>query len=886
VFSPGFLCATDDFGAGFELDEDTSIFVSANILANDIDPAYSAFAEISPISGGSAHLFNGNTVRFVFPESTWQHLTEGEVVTHAVDYTVTDTFGNSASATVTLTINGINDAPNAFFGNGSSAFGVLDAPRLISLRVSDVDSLLSQVVVQIDAGFEAGIDYLSVDTFGGVSEFYDPLTGTLTLQGLAPASTYDQILRDLQFQSIGDIVSPDQRTIRALVTDTDGATTETTRALDIVPFQGDKLYYDLVQNGGDSGHQAFRILHPAPSIGYALGDVNGDGRADLSIGGHTAAQIHLIPGDQSAFPVQAVTADLSAHVIRKSELGIPSRSAVAAGDVNLDGFGDILVSIPTSGQGYLIYGNAEFSALPDALSDIHAASGGTGDIGVFLDSEPGLHYDAMTLNAAGDVNADGFGDFKISAFRGETHIVYGRTAGFSAEYTLDQATASDPANGFRLFDSALVSAVPGLGSFESLGDVNGDQIDDFVLESPSNSFSSDVYVVFGDANAGKTDFDLASLKPIYGGNGSAGFLIGRGSDKAAAVGDFNGDGYADIGLIDSPNAYVVYGSAQTHGGHLELDNIGDAGDGRGIKFNLTSSDWTGNSFHIAGAGDVNADGYDDLLVSEHFADIPGRNDAGRLSLIFGSAEAEPTIDLRSLTPDIGVVFDGYETHMYLGYAVESLGDFDGDGYADFVINNGSTASSISSTTVVYGHDYRSEVEFQGTENADTLTGTNADEQLVAGHGDDLVDGGGGNDVIRAAAGDDVVVFDPADVLRVDGGSGIDTLLFSGADMVLDFDNLHSIENFERIDLSGVGDNTLRFDIRDILNLPGQAASFTDDHTLQVVIDGNAGDQVESQGQGWQLGASVNLGGNIYVSYTHADIAAQIFVDPSLTPVIS
>ena len=186
-------------------------------------------------------------------------------------------------------------------------------------------------------------------------------------------------------------------------------------------------------------------------------------------------------------------------------------------------------------------------------------------------------------------------------------------------------------------------------SVASAGDVNGDGIDDLIigasLANPNNQANAgQSYVVFGkrthdqdgqllDGVAGS--FDLANLAT---GDGSAGFVInGAGTNNfsglsVASAGDVNGDGYADVIIgaqgVNADNqtsagaSYVVFGKA-THdeNGILRSDvvksiNLADVANGDGSAgFVINGAKKGGQSGHsVAGVGDMNGDGYDDLII--------------------------------------------------------------------------------------------------------------------------------------------------------------------------------------------------------------------------------------------------------------------------------
>jgi hypothetical protein len=163
----------------------------------------------------------------------------------------------------------------------------------------------------------------------------------------------------------------------------------------------------------------------------------------------------------------------------------------------------------------------------------------------------------------------------------------------------------------------------------------------------------------------------------------------------------------------------------------------------------------------------------------------------------------------------------------------------------------------------------------GTAFADTLTGNAGNDALNGGAGNDTLVGGAGVDNQQGGLGDDL--FQLATMAEfavgelINGGAGNDMLQLTGSAQSL---NLAAIANdrivgIEAIDLTGSGDNTLSLNLADVLDL-----SFT---TNTLRVDGDAGDVVNSAGQGWTLGAEQLAG---YTTYTFG--AATLLIDNVIT----
>ena len=158
----------------------------------------------------------------------------------------------------------------------------------------------------------------------------------------------------------------------------------------------------------------------------------------------------------------------------------------------------------------------------------------------------------------------------------------------------------------------------------------------------------------------------------------------------------NGDGYDDLiigataasrmGGLNSGETYVVYGgaSAPGTGGMLDLSAL-DGSNGFTLN-GVRSSDYSGYS--VSSAGDVNGDGYDDLIIGAYGADPNGDSAAGETYVVYGGASAPGTdgvLDLSALDGSNGFSLNGIDEADESGESVSSAGDVNGDGYDDLII---------------------------------------------------------------------------------------------------------------------------------------------------------------------------------------------------------
>ena len=392
----------------------------------------------------------------------------------------------------------------------------------------------------------------------------------------------------------------------------------------------------------------------------------------------------------------------------------------------------------------------------------------------------------------------------------------------------------DGSNGF---------VIRGVGNFDnsgssvsSAGDVNGDGIDDLIIGAPNagGNFSSEgeSYVVFGTESGFDGIFELADL------DGSNGFVIrginsgDRSGRSVSSAGDVNGDGIDDL-IIGAPGAsnnsyngnyntyegesYVVFGSSDGFDGVFELADL-DGGNGFVIKqrdFDLGRS-FNGTGSSVSSAGDINGDGFDDLVIgAPNAGDSYNLYDGGFLNytyegesyVVFGSSDGFDSV------VENPFIIRGINSGDNSGRSVSSAGDVNGDGIDDLIIGapNASYSNNYSSegeSYVVFGTEggFDGVVELadldggngfviRGVDNNDDSGYSVSSAGDVNGDGiDDLIIGapGAGSSSNFGSEGESYVIFGIAfleltgtnqgDIL--DGGNGNDTISgFNGNDII-------------------------------------------------------------------------------------------------------
>jgi FG-GAP repeat protein/flagellar hook capping protein FlgD len=422
--------------------------------------------------------------------------------------------------------------------------------------------------------------------------------------------------------------------------------------------------------------------------------------------------------------VLPVTPPAAAHRLQRTLTGEGVNdgfglTVASAGDVNGDGFGDVIVGSPSNdaggldaGRAYVFYGGPGADAVPD-LTLTGAAAG---------DRFGG------SVAAAGDVNGDGYRDVIVGANlndagglnAGRAYVFFGGPgADAVADLTLTGAAASN------FFGMAVSSA----------GDVNGDGFDDVIVGAPFAPTGGRAYVFYG----GQSPDAVADVT-----------LLGRGTSldqfgiSVSSAGDVNGDGYGDIlvgdflhdaGGTNAGQAYVYYGGATPD----TTPDVTLTGQTAGDNFGFSTSS----------AGDVNGDGYADVIVGAP-SNSAGGLGAGRAYVFCGGpgVDAAPDLTLTGVAPGDN-----------LGTSVSSAGDVNGDGYADVIVgasHNDAGGTDAGRAYVYYGGpgaDAQADMMVTGAAAGDQFGGSvsAAGDGLADGYGD-LIVGAGGNDAAGTDAG--------------------------------------------------------------------------------------------------------------------------------------
>ncbi|MFO1039001.1 MAG: hypothetical protein U1E45_19335 [Geminicoccaceae bacterium] len=574
-------------------------------------------------------------------------------------------------------------------------------------------------------------------------------------------------------------------------------------------------------------------------------DINGDGIDDIVIGafgndsgGDGAGAAYVVFGktgsDRSNVSLTEIAKGHDGFKIQGRSPGdYAGYDVAAAGDVNGDHIGDLLITAPGQHRDvYLVYGPASSALATVDLDDVSKGKGG-----FRIEGERAVEAVGSTVAAAGDVNGDGLADFLIGTpyndsaayAAGACYVVFGTTK--STASPLHLADIAHGKGGFKIEGQARGDYV-GHG-VSSAGDFNGDGLADVLIGGRGDNAGA--YVVFGVRDLPHSPVELDDVAKGQGG------LKVESSDESdwlgisvSSAGDVNGDGFDDV-LVGAPfdngvagAAYVIFGTSMPLQGTIDTRDIGHGV--AGFKLTGEGDGLAGRS--VSGAGDFNGDGFDDLLIGA-FDDSTSAYGAGAAYIVYGKATGfSSVIDLAIVAKGIGgIKIVGEAAEDAAGFNVSRAGDLNHDGFDDVLIGafrHGEGGASY----VVFGRPDGREILgdngpnlLNGTSGPDVIKGLGGDDRLYGLNGADQLDGGKGYDRLFGGAGADKLLGgDGSDRLFGDGGNdtltggkgrdllqggtGADHFVFDDGDSGLGTNRNDEIGDFshaqgDRIDLSRI-----------------------------------------------------------------------------------
>ncbi len=435
-----------------------------------------------------------------------------------------------------------------------------------------------------------------------------------------------------------------------------------------------------------------------------IGDFNRDGFSDIALGAYLADDSGQLNSGRIIIASGANPSQSLMQITGFSAGQFAGFSISGAGDYNGDGISDLIIGAPYyagTGVTYILFGTTSNAAIN--INTLNPSQG------IVIAGGSGKQF-GNDVAGIGDFNGDGYSDLVSSEpLSGTVKVFFGNNAGVQQTPLTITGIGVDPLN----------KSIPVVG----MGDMNGDGKSDFAV---ADNVTNTVHVFYGGSSlSGTLNVSSSNLK----------ITLTAGSDliSGGSAGDFNGDGYDDAVIAtrtgSTVDVYVFYGD-QNLSGTVNLGTVTDDKvfhmtlDLSSTQFNLANAATSEINLTLTSAGDLNNDGFDDLLIGS-----PELSDnAGGLLIVYGRAES---YDLATGAVQMGVIANQAGQTLIGGTGAETMSNMNGTTtYNDIAFKAGGGNDVID----LFGNTARGIDGGTGFDTLNIMSGGNID---LRGLGDNL-----------------------------------------------------------------------------------------------------------------------------------------------------